>query len=162
MALDQKHIGRKYGPYKYEVGLEKLREFAYAVGGGIPSPSFGGAPEGLDRVLWDEKAAKETRHEGVIASPTFAAVFAIAPFASAIADPELGVNFMMLVHGEQSFELHDVVRPGDVLYTLGTVVEIYEKRGNDFLTVHTETKRADGARIVDGRWTAVIRRASAK
>ena len=35
MAIDQKHIGRKYGPFKYEVGLEKMRDFAITVAGGV-------------------------------------------------------------------------------------------------------------------------------
>ena len=33
MALDTRFIGKKYGPFVYEAGLEKMREFSYAVGG---------------------------------------------------------------------------------------------------------------------------------
>ena len=40
MAIDPKHIGKVYGPTRYVVGLEKMREFAYAVSGGVPSTGF--------------------------------------------------------------------------------------------------------------------------
>ena len=33
-------VGRTYGPFKYEVGAEKIREFALAIGGGIPSAIY--------------------------------------------------------------------------------------------------------------------------
>ena len=36
MATNPKHIGKKYGPFTYAVGLEKMREFAYAISGGVP------------------------------------------------------------------------------------------------------------------------------
>ena len=31
MPIDPKHVGRAYGPFTYEAGLEKIREFAVAI-----------------------------------------------------------------------------------------------------------------------------------
>lgn len=159
MALDKKFIGRQYGPFVYEAGLEKMREFAYAVGGGIPSTGFSatGAPEGLHPFLHDEAAAKGSAYGAIVAMPNFAVTFAIAPFGKACTDPELGVNLLRLVHGEQSFEFHEVVRPGDRLTTTGTITDIMTKRNLDFLTVTTETKNQHGKLVVKAVWTAVIR-----
>lgn len=158
MAIDPKHIGKKYGPYRYEMGLEKMREFANAVGGGVPSFGFSGgyAPE-LHPYLYDPKAAKEGPYGTVIAAPTFCVNFAIAPFATAVTDPQLEIDLLKLVHGEQEFELFDVLRPGDVIDTTGTITQIFEKTGKDFLVMVTESKTPEGKLLVRGTWTAVIR-----
>jgi len=158
MPIDRKFIGRQYGPYTYQIGLEKIREFAYAVAGGIPNAGFGEPPEGLNPLLYDEKAARSAPYGSVIAFPTFAVTFAIAPFAAAVADPELGINLLMLVHGEQEFELFEVLRPGDVLTTTGRITHIHEKAQKDFLVVVSESKNQRGALAVRGTWTAVVRR----
>lgn len=157
MAIDRKHVGREYGPYRYELGLEKMREFAFAVGGAVPMAGYAEAPAGLSPLLYDEARAKEGRYGSVIASPTFCVTFAIRPFVDAVADPQLGINLLMLVHGEQDFELFDVMRPGDVMTTTGRITEISEKAGKDFVTVVTESKNQTGKLVVRGTWMAVIR-----
>jgi acyl dehydratase len=159
MALDKRFIGRKYGPYGYEAGVEKMREFALAVGGGIPSTGFSAqpAPATLHPWLHDREAARGSKYGGLVAMPNFAVTFAIAPFASACSDPELGVNLLMLVHGEQEFEFFKPVRSGDVLTTTGEIADIYSKKGLDFLVVTSHTVDGAGEPVVDGRWGAVIR-----
>jgi len=158
MALDPKFIGKRYGPFRYQVGLEKMREFAYAIGGGLPSAGFGDPPAGLNPILFDEEAGRESRYGATIAFPTFPVTFAIRPFVAAVTDPELGINLLMLVHGEQEFELFDVVRPGDVMSTTGTISQIYEKGGKDFLVVVTESRNQKQQLVVRGTWTGVVRR----
>ena len=60
MALDQSFVGRTYPPTAaYEVGREKIREFAEAIGD--PNPAY-----------TDPDAAKALGHPDVIAPPTFA------------------------------------------------------------------------------------------
>jgi acyl dehydratase len=159
MAIDKKFIGRKYGPTTYEVGVEKLREFAYAISGGVPSHGWGGeAPAGLHPWLFDAKAAKASPTGGIVGFPGFAVTFSIAPFHQAVTDPEIGINLLMLVHGEQEFEFEEPIKPGDVMTTTGEIVEIYEKANMDFFVVTTESKNQAGKVAVKGRWMAVIRR----
>jgi len=158
MPLDQRFVGKTYGPFRYQLGLEKMREFSYAVAGGVPSSGFSPAPEGLHPLLYDEEAAKKGPYGAVIAFPTFAVNFAIAPFAAAVGDPELGINLVMLVHGEQEFEFFDVLRAGEVVTTTGSITQIYEKSQKDFLVVVTESKNAQGKLLLRATWTAVIRR----
>lgn len=159
MALDPKFIGKKYGPFFYEAGLEKMREFSYAVGGGVPSTGFSGkgAPEGLHPWYHDDQAAKGSPYGAVIAMPNFCVAWAITPFARACMDPELKLNVLRLVHGEQRFEFNEVVRSGDRLTTNGTITNIESKRSLDFLEVTTETVNQHGALVVKGVWTAIIR-----
>jgi hypothetical protein len=151
MPIDKKYIGKTYGPTTYVVGAEKLREFAYAIGGGIPSMGFSGAgaPEGLDPKLY--------QGTDIVGFPAFANVFAIAPFGQAVADPALGINLLMLVHGEQEYEFFETIHPGDVITSTGVITDLFDKVGKDFVIVTTESKNQHGRVVVRGTWTAVIR-----
>ncbi len=159
MGIDKRFVGREYGPFVFEAGLEQMREFAYAISGGVPSTGFSarGAPEGLSPLLHDEAVADEGPWKSVIGFPSFAVTFAIAPFAKACQDPELQLNLLRLVHGEQTFEFYDVVRPGDRLTTTGKITDVTAKRSLDFLEVTTETHNQHDKLVVRAKWTAIIR-----
>ncbi len=158
MAIDKKHLGRKYGPYQFTVGAEEIGEFARAISGGTPGRVFGANAGDAHPWFVDERAARQSPYGSIVAPPTFAARFAIEPFAVACSDPELGLNLVRLVHGEQEFELHDVLRPGDVLETTGEITSIKSKGPLDFVEVTTTSRRvADGKTVVEGVWTAIIR-----
>jgi acyl dehydratase len=159
MAVDPSNVGREYGPFRYTLGVEKMREFAFAVAGGVPSSSFGaGAPAGLNPLFYDEEAARQGPYGAVVAFPTFAANFAMKPFTEAVTDPRLGIDLVKLVHGEQEFEFFDVMREGDVMTTRGQLTRIFEKANMDFVVMQTESKNQHGQTVVKGTWTAVIRR----
>src|SRR5437588_421535 len=147
MPIDPGAVGRSYGPYVYEAGLEKIREFALAVGGGVPSSSFSAAdaPPDLDPRYLD----------GTLAPPTFCVTFNIRPFGAAIRDARNQIDALMLVHGEQEFEFLRPVRPGDVLTTTGAVTAALTKAGKDFLTVVCESRDARGELVVRGTYLAV-------
>jgi acyl dehydratase len=157
MALDRKHVGRAYGPYRYVLGLEKMREFAYAISGGVPMLGIGVPPQDLDPLLYDEEQARRGPYGEVIAFPSFAVTFAMAPFGAAIGDPALGIDLVRLVHGEQELEFPEVMRANDVMTTTGKIVEITAKKSLDFMTIESESLNQHGRIAVRGRWTAVIR-----
>jgi acyl dehydratase len=160
MPLDQKHVGRRYGPYSYPVGLESIRNFAAAVSGGVPgrlawTPADAGpAPHPFH---WDEAAARGSPYGTVIAPPTYAATFAMQAFAAALADPAVGVDVSRVVHGEQELELLLPVRPGDVMETTGEITSIQQKGSLDLLTVTTTSRNQRGELAVRGTWTAAVR-----
>ncbi len=157
MPIDPKHLGRRYGPYTFEVGAEPIRDFVAAVGGGVPGRVFSAPPADPHPFTWDPAAASASRHGGLIAPPSFAATFAMQPFAVACSDPELALNVLRLVHGEQEFEFRDVIRPGDILETTGEITRIAERGNLDFLEVTTTTHNQRGEVVVKGVWTAIIR-----
>jgi len=161
MPIDKRFIGKKYGPSTYVVGAEKLREFAYAISGGVPSMGFTGtgAPAGLHPWLHDDAAAAKGPWGGLIGLPNFAVVFAIAPFGQAITDPELKIDLTRLVHGEQELEFFEVIRPSDVMTSTGVITELYDKVSKDFLVLTSESKNQHGKLVVRGTWLAVIRHA---
>jgi acyl dehydratase len=157
VAIDRAHLGRRYGPYRFEVGLEHVKAFAAATGGGVPGRVFPAPPADAHPFTFDEDAARASPHGGLIASPTFAAAFAIQPFATACADPALALDVLRLVHGEQAFEFEEPVRPGDVLETIGEITRLQDRGSLEFLEVTTETRNQHGRLVVRGVWTAIIR-----
>lgn len=157
MATDASLVGRRWGPFVYTVGLEKLREYVSAISGGTPNLGLSGLPDDVHPVLHDEAAAARLPHKGVIGFPTFAVTFAMAPFGAAMLDPALGVDLLRLVHGEQDFEFLEVLRPGDVLTTHGELVEVSKRGNNELLVVSTESVNQHRRMAVRGRFTAVIR-----
>jgi acyl dehydratase len=72
-------------------------------------------------------------------------------------DPELKLNFAMLVHGEQEFEFSKPVKPGDVITTTGKIVDIMAKGNNDIIVFEARSKNQDGDLVTVGRATFVIR-----
>jgi acyl dehydratase len=157
VAIDERHLGKRYGPFRFTVGLEQVKDFVAATGGGVPGRVFSSPPAEFHPWTLDEAAAKASPHGGIVAPPTFAAAFAIEPFATACSDPALEVNLLRLVHGEQAFEFEEPVRPGDVLETTGEITRIQERGNLDFLEVTTETRNQHGRLVVRGTWTAIVR-----
>lgn len=147
MALDQSFVGRSYPPDEpYEVGREKIREFAEAIGDTHPAYT-------------DPEAAKRLGYDDVIAPPTF--VFAVSYRAvqrQIISDPALGLDFSRVVHRDQSFAYTRPVRAGDRLLVHSTIESIRSMRGNEILQVRGEVRDASGEHVVTARTTIVARR----
>jgi acyl dehydratase len=145
MDLDKRFVGKKYGPVTYEVGREKIAEYALAI-------------KNTDPHYLDEEFARRTPYGGIIAPPTFAVVYAgklIVPF---FFDSDLNLNLAMLVHGEQEFEFHQVVRPGDVITTAGEITSIINKEKLDVVAVRGESKNQAGQLVCTATFTFVIRK----
>ena len=147
MPLDPAFIGRTYPPTEpYEVGREKIREFAAAVGDDNP-------------VYSDPEAAKALGHPDVIAPPTFPFVITYRAAAQVVEDPELGLDFTRVVHGDQKFAYTRPVRAGDRLSVVVTIDAIKSLAGNDVLTVRGEVLDASGEHVVTAIMTLVARAA---
>ncbi|GAA2809806.1 MaoC family dehydratase N-terminal domain-containing protein [Saccharopolyspora taberi] len=135
MPLDQSFIGREYPPSQpYEVGREKIREFADAIKDDSP----------LHR---DPEAAKAAGYPDVIAPPTFAVILSMRAHDSIVQDPQLGLDYSRVVHGQQEFVHHRPIQAGDRLVTAVHVDDIKERAGNDFLTLRAEITTVEGERV---------------
>ncbi|MEU8796105.1 MaoC family dehydratase N-terminal domain-containing protein [Spirillospora sp. NPDC048819] len=133
MALNRDFIGRSFPPTEpYEVSRVKIREFADAIGDRNP-------------VYRDQEAAKAAGHPDVIAPPTFPIVVSLGN--PALADPDLGLNYAMVVHGEQRFEYTRPVRAGDVVTCSSTVTEIKSIGNNEKMVIETDVKTVEGELI---------------
>ena len=145
MALDQELVGRSYPPSAvYEVGRGKIAEFATAIGDASP-------------LCRDRAAAQAAGYPDVVAPPTFAIVITSGASARLMADPELGVNYAMVVHGEQSFTYSRPVHAGDVLVAQSTIESIKQIRTMTTMATVTEIRTADGEHVCTARSTLVER-----
>ena len=145
MPLDQSFVGRVYPPTPpYEVGREKIREFADAIGDANP-------------VYRDPAAAKDHGHPDVIAPPTFGIVVTSRAGHQVIMDPELGVDYSRVVHGEQRFSYVRPIRAGDALSVVVTVESVRSAAGNDIVTTKGEVSTVDGEPVLTAYSTLVVR-----
>lgn len=142
--IDHKFIGKKYKPTVYEIGREKMKEYAAAI-------------DDMNPVYHDRSKGKKSRYGDNIAPPNFAAVYNLMGCAQMFFDPELSLNMAMLVHGEQEFEFLAPVKPGDVITTVGRIADIQEKGNNDLVTFEARSRNQDGETVTIGRATFVIR-----
>jgi acyl dehydratase len=143
-VIDRRFIGKEYPVTEYEIGREKMKEYANAIND--PNPHYVAGEVG-----------KKSRYGDNIAPPLFASVYNLMGCANMFMDPELQLNFAMLVHGEQEFEWLEPVRPGDVITTRGKIVEILEKGKNDVIVYEARSTNQDGELVTVGRATFVVR-----
>jgi len=145
MALDPSFIGRTYPPTEpYEVGREKIREFADAICD--PNP-----------VYRDRAAAEKLGYLDVIAPPTFPTVLSVPASTQVIGDPALGLDYSRVVHGEQRFVYTRPVRAGDRLAVVVSVENIRSAAGNDLIAIKGDVSTIEGELVVTVYSTLVAR-----
>ena len=145
MAINPDYAGRTFEPSEpYEVSRVKIAEFATAIG--EPSP-----------LCRDRAAAQAAGYPDVIAPPTFAIVVSLADSARLIADPGLGVNYAMIVHGEQSFTHSRPLTAGDVVVAQSTIESIRQVRNMTTMATVTEIRTVDGEHVCTARSILVER-----
>ena len=145
MALNRDFVGRSFPPSApYEVSRVKIREFATAIGDGNPD-------------YLDPEAARALGHPDVIAPPTFAIVISFTMGAQVVLDPGLGLNYAVVVHGEQSFSYSRPIAAGDVLVGTPTIVDIRDAGRNELLTWEAVITTLDGEHVCTAVNTLVSR-----
>ena len=90
MAPNAAAVGKTYPETTYAVGREKVREYALA--------TYESNPLHLD-----PGAARKAGFDDVVAPPMFCVVYSSPAVAPAIFDPEVGIDFSLMVHGAQEF-----------------------------------------------------------
>jgi acyl dehydratase len=144
VAVKTEAIGKSYEPFEYEVGKEKIGEYARAVGEENP-------------VYFDREAAKQAGFRDVVAPPMFAVIYSWGAVAHPAVDPEVDLNFAMLVHGGQEFAWREPVCSGDLISTVASVKDISEKGGMGFYVFESISTNQDGQQVVRGTWTNIVR-----
>jgi len=144
VPLDTSAKGKTYSPFDYEVGKEKIREYAMAVGEENP-------------VYFDRDAAHEAGFRDIPAPPMFAVVYSAGSVGPAVLDPEVGINIMMMVHGGQDFVWGEPVCAGDTITTETEVKDIYEKDGRGYYVFESVSRNQEGQEVVRATWTNIVR-----
>lgn len=144
MPVNTQAIGKTYEPTLYAVGREKIREYARAVGETSP-------------LCLDLEAARAAGYADVVAPPMFAVVYSAPSVGPPIFDPEIELNFAMMVHGGQEFEWGPVVVAGDEITTTASVKDISEKDGRGYYVFESLSTNQRGEQVVRGTWTNIVR-----
>lgn len=149
VPVDPSFAGRVYPPTDpYEVGREKIREFADAIGD--PNPAYR-----------DVEAARRLGHPDLVAPPTFPIVLTMKAGHQVVMDPELRIDYSRVVHGEQRFVYTRPVHAGDVLQVVVTVEQVRVAAGNDLVTTRADVRTTGGEHVVTAYSTIVARGAGA-
>jgi acyl dehydratase len=137
--------GRKFPPTEpYLVGREKVREFARAV-------------FSTSDLNFDPAAALAAGYSDVVAPPTFAVVVQERTLEQLLADPDAGIDFSRVVHGEQRFSYSRAIVAGDELTARLTVSSVKSLGQNSMVTAESAITDATGAHVVTAISTLVVR-----
>jgi acyl dehydratase len=143
MAIKTEAIGKEWPGSTYQVGREKIREYANALG--IENP-----------VHFDVEAARAAGFRDVVAPPMFCVVYTAPAMAPALLDPEVGINLPTMLHGGQVFEWGEVACSGDEITTTPKCTEIYEKGGKGFYVFEATSVNQDGEQVLHSVWTNIV------
>jgi acyl dehydratase len=144
VSVDTQAIGKVFPSVEYAVGREKVREFASAVGETNP-------------LYFEPDAARQAGYADVVAPPMFAVVYASRAVVPALFDPEVGLNFAMMVHGSQEFVWGPLVVAGDDITTATTVKDIGERGEMIFYVFESVSENQRGETVCTGTWTNIVR-----
>jgi len=144
MAIGTAAIGKSYDPTMYAVGREKIREYAAAIGESNP-------------LYFDLEAAHAAGHADLVAPPMFAVVYAARSVGPAILDPEVGINFAMMVHAAQELVWGPLVIAGDEITTTARVEDISDRGGMEFYVFKSVSCNQRDEVVCTGTWTQIVR-----
>jgi len=144
MPVNAQAVGKTYEPTLYAAGREKIKEYARAVGETNP-------------VHLDEQAARAAGYADVVAPPMFAVVYSSPSLGPPIFDPEIGINFAMMVHGGQEFEWGPLVVAGDEITTTVSVKDISERAGLGYYAFESISTNQRGEQVCRAIWTQIVR-----
>ena len=144
MPLNQSLKGKTYRAIEFDVERDRVTRFSQAVGEDDP------------RYLEAEPARAEGFPDQ-LAFPTFPTTLGIVAGAQIVADPEVGMDYARVVHGEQAFEWRRPVVVGDRLLATPRIADVYAKGPNEFLVIEAEITDADGEVVCVARSTLLSR-----
>ena len=137
--------GRVFPPTPpYLVGREKVREFARAV--------FATNP-----INHDVDAARAAGHADVVAPPTFAVVVQESTLAQLLAEPDAGIDFTRVVHGDQRFTFSRPIVAGDERVATHTGGGVNTRGAPAMVTAESAITDATGEHVVTAISTLVVR-----
>ena len=143
MAIAEDIIGTHYRyPDYFEVGREKIREFAQAVKDDHPAH-------------YDENAAKEVGYDTVVASLTFLAVAGRKVQLEIFEQFNIPINLERVLHRDQKITFHRPVVAGDKLFFDSYLDSVIEAHGTVVTEVRGEVSDADGKPVLTSIVTVI-------
>ena len=144
MPLNAGLSGKTYEEIRFTVDRDRVTQFADAIGD--PNP-----------IYRDAEAARAAGYPDQVAPPTFVTVIQIMTSGQIVVDPELGLDYSRVVHGQQSYEYRRPLVVGDEIRATPRIASIQTKRSNEFLTTEAEVFDAKGDLVLTARSTLISR-----
>jgi acyl dehydratase len=144
MALNQSLKGKEYGRIEFRVDRDHVVRFAAAIGEEAP-------------LFRDPVAARAAGYGEQIAPPTFVTAMQIMTSGQVVLDPELGLDYSRVVHGEQEYEWARPLRVGENLTATPRIADIYARGSNEFLVIESEIRDEEGETVTVARSTLLSR-----
>ncbi|MGH7905486.1 MAG: MaoC/PaaZ C-terminal domain-containing protein [Candidatus Binataceae bacterium] len=117
MALNKACVGKEYSPVQTRVTLDAIQKYARACNDD-------------NSRFFDSEAPG-----GIVAPPLFGATVVWHSLLAATGDPELGVDLMRLLHGEQDMEFSSSIRHGDVITSRSRIASIETRATGEALDI---------------------------
>jgi acyl dehydratase len=147
LQVNRAIIGKEYPPYPVTVERGRIKDFARAIGD-------------LNPFYLDDAVGRASAWGDIIAPPTFATSFRDEGLAAAFF-ADLGVDISRVLHGEQEFEIHRQLVPGETYLCRSKVLDIYEKPGRSgpmaFVVRETAVTDRSDEIVVTMRHITVVR-----
>ena len=145
MAVNDNIVGKAYPTLApYLVGREKIREFASAVMSRDPLHS-------------DVDAARGAGYPDLVAPPTFPVVLQEKALQILLSDPDAGIDYSRIVHGDQRFDYTRPIVAGDELTTTVEVTKVQSLGGHTMVTSESRIADSAGHHVVTATSTLVVR-----
>lgn len=92
-----------------------------------------------------------------VAPPTFSIRVSLSQYEAILTQPDIGVDWTRLVHGDQKFEIYRPVVANDVFKCSATIETLRVAAGNEVISVRSDLH--SGSELVVSSWsTLVVRR----
>jgi acyl dehydratase len=147
IQINKSVLGKESPPYTVTVERGRIKDFARAIGD-------------LNAFYLDDAVGRASEWGDVIAPPTFMTTFRDEGGSGAFLK-ELGVDISRILHGEQEFEIHRPLRPGETFLCRSKVVDITEKSGRSgamaFITRETAVTDDTNELVATMRSVTVVR-----
>jgi acyl dehydratase len=129
-------IGTHYRfPDYFDVGREKVREFAHAVKDEHPSH-------------YSEKSAAEAGYDSTVASLTFLAVAGRRVQLDVFTKFDIPINLARVLHRDQKFVYHRPIMAGDRLYFDTYLDSVIESHGTVIAEIRSEVTDSDAKPVI--------------
>lgn len=135
MALSPDIVGMTYlYPGSYEVGREKVREYAAAV-------------KNDDPAYFDEKSAQALGHDAILAPLTFVAIFGLQAQLAFFEHANIPITEEKIIQVEQGLTFLRPIKAGDQLYCHIRLDSLRRAYGADVLTIRSRITNQHGETV---------------
>lgn len=151
--LNTSYVGKKLPLIRYQVDASKIRELAMALGDENP-------------LFTDGAAAQTEGYPDLVAPLTFPSLFrfwggaAVGSETRALLQ-QMGANVLRILHGEEQYEYHGLLHPGDDITGELEILGIEHKEGGsgamDMVRTQATYRNQRRETVVIARATMVVR-----